>query len=67
MAAKGRTKKADISIDPKNEGKFTDWVKRNMKGTSVCDAASKVMGNKDKYSANVVKMANFAKNFGCKK
>jgi hypothetical protein len=54
-------------IDKKNEGKFTKWVKRNMPGKSTCAAASAVMKNKDKYTPRVVKMANYANNFGCKK
>ena len=54
-------------ISKGNQGKFTAWVKKNMPGKSVCSAASAVMKNKDKYKAPVVKMANFAKNFGCKK
>ena len=54
-------------IDKKNKGKFTRWVKRNMKGSSTCDAADKVMAaKKGKYSDNVREMANYAKNFGCK-
>lgn len=60
-------KETEIKLDPKNKGKFTSWVKRNMPGKSVCNAASAVMKNKDKYSATIVKQANFAKNFGCKK
>ena len=31
-----------------------------------CSAASSVMSNTKKYSESVVKMANYAKNFGCK-
>jgi hypothetical protein len=62
-----KKKKDDISIDPKNEGKFTKWVKKNMPGKSTCSAASAVMKNKKKYSSSVVKMANYANNFGCKK
>ena len=58
-------KKDDISIDPKNEGKFTKWVEKNMPGKSTCSAA--VMKSKKKYSSSVVKMANYANNFGCKK
>ena len=54
-------------ISKDNQGKFTAWVKKNMPGKSVCAAASAVMKDKDKYKAPVVKMANFAKNFGCKK
>ena len=38
-----------------------------MPGKSVCAAASAVMRRKNKYKPNVVKMANFAKNFGCSK
>lgn len=66
---KGPSKKKDddIDIDPKNKGKFTAWVKKNMPGKSTCSAASAVMKNKKKYSGSVVKMANFANNFGCKK
>jgi len=60
-------KKNDISIDPKNEGKFTNWVKKNMPGKSTCSAASAIMKSKKKYSSSVVKMANYANNFGCKK
>ncbi len=60
-------KKNDISIDPKNEGKFTSWVKKNIPGKSTCSAASAVMKSKKKYSSSVVKMANYANNFGCKK
>jgi len=32
-----------------------------------CSAASAVMSSKDNYSEEVVKMANYANNFGCKK
>ena len=68
MAVKGRTKKeAFPEIKKKNEGKFTNWVKRNMPGKSTCSAASSVMKNTDKYSKGVVAMANYANNFGCKK
>jgi hypothetical protein len=58
-------KKDDISIDPKNKGKFTKWVKKNMPGKSTCDGADAVMKSKKKYKPAVVKMANYAKNFGC--
>tara|TARA_R110000772_G_scaffold5995_3_gene21225 strand:- start:2884 stop:3210 length:327 start_codon:yes stop_codon:yes gene_type:complete len=58
-------KKEDISIDPKNKGKFTKWVKKNMPGKSTCAGASAVMKNKKKYKPDVIKMANYAKNFGC--
>lgn len=54
-------------IKEKNEGKFTKWVNANMKGMETCSAASKIMANKDSYSEDVVKMANYANNFGCKK
>ena len=54
-------------VKEKNKGKFTAWVKKNMPGKSTCAAASAVMKNKDKYSPSVVKMANYAKNFGCKR
>tara|TARA_R100000406_G_C3009756_1_gene97152 strand:+ start:75 stop:263 length:189 start_codon:yes stop_codon:yes gene_type:complete len=60
-------KKADIMIKEKNAGKFTAWAKENMPGKSVCAAASAVMKNTDKYKPSVVKMANFANNFGCKR
>ncbi len=54
-------------IKKKNKGKFTKWVKRNMKGSSTCNAADKVMAaKKGKYSDDVREMANYAKNFGCK-
>ena len=39
-------------IKPENKGKFTAWAKKN--------------GFKDNYSEEVVKMANYANNFGCK-
>ena len=68
MAAKGRAKKnAFPEIKKKNEGKFTNWVNKNMPGKSTCSAASAVMKNTDKYSKAVVTMANYANNFGCKK
>jgi hypothetical protein len=54
-------------IKEKNQGKFTNWVKKNMPGKSTCAAASAVMKNEKKYSTSVVKMANYANNFGCKK
>ena len=51
-------------IKEKNQGKFTAWAKNNgFKDT--CSAASAVMKNKKKYKPAVVKMANYAKNFGC--
>tara|TARA_R100000734_G_C3317018_1_gene109819 strand:+ start:1097 stop:1294 length:198 start_codon:yes stop_codon:yes gene_type:complete len=63
MAAKGRTKKFP-QIKEKNEGKFTSWAKKNG-FKSTCSAASAVMKNTSKYTERVVKMANYAKNFGC--
>jgi len=51
-------------IKDKNKGKFTAWAKK--RGMSACSAASMVMKSKNKYSSAVVKMANYAKNFGCK-
>jgi hypothetical protein len=65
MATKGRTKFPQIKKS--RQGKFTEWVKRNMPGKSTCAAASAVMKNTDKYSGAVVKMANYANNFGCKR
>ena len=53
-------------IKEKNQGKFTSWAKKNG-FKDACSAASAVMSKKDKYSAAVVKMANYAKNFGCAK
>ena len=60
-------KETEIKLDPKNKGKFTSWVKRNMPGKTTCGAASAIMRNTDKYSDSVVKMANYANNFGCSK
>jgi len=54
-------------IKKKNQGKFTDWAKKNMPGKSVCAAASAVMNNEKNIQQAVVKMANYANNFGCKK
>jgi len=54
-------------IEEKSKGKFTRWVKKNMPGKSTCAAASSIMNNKDSYDEDVVKMANYANNFGCKK
>ena len=53
-------------IKDKNKGKFTAWAKKNG-FKDACSAASAVMSSKDKYSNQVVKMANYAKNFGCSK
>jgi hypothetical protein len=52
-------------IKEKNQGKFTAWAKRNG-FKDACSAASAVMKNKDNYKPAVVKMANYANNFGCK-
>ena len=65
MATRGRTKKFP-EIKEKNEGKFTDWAKRTG-FKDACSAAPAVMKNTKKYSSSVVKMANYAKNFGCSK
>lgn len=51
----------EVKIKPSHRGRFTAWAKEH--NMSVSDAASHVMSNKGKYSKNVVKMANFAKNF----
>ena len=62
------TKKEDFPEVPEaKKGKFTNWVKKNMPGSSTCDAASKIMKSKKKYKPAVIKMANYANNFGCKK
>ena len=53
-------------IKKKNRGKFTRWAKKNG-FKDACSAADAVMSKKDKYSEEVVKMANYAKNFGCSK
>jgi hypothetical protein len=51
-------------IKEENKGKFTAWAKKNG-FEDACSAASSVMSKKNKYSEEVVKMANYAKNFGC--
>jgi|TARA_R110002020_G_scaffold54419_1_gene151727 hypothetical protein len=51
-------------IKKKNRGKFTAWAKRNG-FKDACSAANTVMKKKKNYSSSVVKMANYAKNFGC--
>lgn len=53
-------------IKEKNQGNFTEWVKKNMPGKDTCAAASAIVANKENYDAKVVKMANYANNFGCK-
>jgi hypothetical protein len=50
-----------IHIKKSHEGKFTAWAKAHG-FKSVQEAAKHVMANKTKYSPDVVKMANFAKN-----
>ena len=62
MAKKGRTKFPEIK--KANQGKFTKWAKNNG-FKDACSAANAVMKSTDEYSASVVKMANYAKNFGC--
>jgi len=52
--------KSGIEIKPENRGKFTAWAKK--RGMTVSEAANKVMSNKDRYTTDIVKMANFAKN-----
>ena len=49
-----------INIDPKNKGKFTAWAKK--RGMTVSQAYRKVLANKNRYPASIVKMANFARN-----
>ena len=53
-------------VKKSDQGKFTSWAKRNG-FKDACSAASAVMKNTDKYSKSVVKMANYANNFGCKR
>ena len=53
-------------VKEKNQGKFTAWAKKNG-FKDACSAANAVMKDKDNYKPNVVKMANYAKNFGCKR
>lgn len=52
--------KSGIEIKPENKGKFTRWAKA--RGMAVQEAARKVLANKSRYPASVVKMANFAHN-----
>ena len=67
MAKRGRTKKEEKfpEIKEQNQGKFTAWAKENG-FRDACSAASAVMKDTDNYSKSVVKMANYAHNFGCK-
>jgi hypothetical protein len=55
-----KSKGSGIAINPKNEGKFSEWAKRH--GMGVQEAAQHVLANKDRYSSAVVKQANFARN-----
>ena len=64
MAKKGRTKFPEIKKS--NQGKFTKWAKNNG-FKDACSAASAVMKKTDDYSKEVVAMANYANNFGCKR
>ena len=57
-------KKGFPEIKEGNKGKFTAWAKK--RGMTACKAASMVMSKPKEYSPAVVKMANYAKNFGCK-
>ena len=66
MAKKGITKGKFPDIKKADEGKFTSWAKRNG-FKDACSAATAVMKSTDKYSSSVVKMANYANNFGCKR
>jgi len=67
MKKYGASKKDFPEIKKGNEGKFTAWVEKNMGGMDTCKAASKIMRSRTKkYSPAVVKMANYANNFGCK-
>ena len=52
-------------IKESRQGAFTKWAKNNG-FKDACSAASAVMKKTDKYSEKVVKMANYANNFGCK-
>jgi len=67
LCCMARKKLSPIKLKKSNQGKFTAWAKKNMPGKSVCSAASAVMKNTNKFNPSVVKMANFAKNFGCSK
>ena len=63
----GRTKKGKFpAVKKSREGAFTKWAESNG-FKDACSAASAVMKSTDKYSEKVVKMANYANNFGCKK
>ena len=60
MAKKGRTKFP--AVKKADQGKFTKWAKNNG-FKDACSAASAVMKKTDKYSKEVVAMANYANNF----
>lgn len=60
LAKGGKMNKSDIHINPRNEGAFTRAAQRA--GMSVQQFANHVLANKDKYSAAMVKRANFARN-----
>ena len=61
----GRTKKGAFpEIKKADQGKFMKWAKNNG-FNDACSAANAVMKSTNKYSGSVVKMANYAKNFGC--
>ena len=64
MAKKGRTKFP--AVKKADQGKFTKWAMNNG-FKDACSAASAVMKKTDDYSKEVVEMANFANNFGCKR
>ena len=65
-------------IKEENQGKFTKWVEKNMSSKTTCKAASIIVKknkaeeekgikpNKRTYKPAVLKMANYANNFGCK-
>jgi len=59
-------KKKFPMVKKADQGKFTAWAKRNG-FKDACSAASAVMKDTDNYSKSVVKMANYANNFGCKR
>ena len=71
-------KKKFPEIKEKNQDKFTRWVENNMSGKTTCKAASVIVNknkeeekkgikpNKRTYKPAVLKMANYANNFGCK-
>ena len=63
----GASMKKFPEIKEKNKDKFTKWVENNMSGMDTCKAASKIIKSRTKkYSPAVIKMANYANNFGCK-